>query len=60
MPDRVMQEVFALDRGHILVEVPARISAEDFEDIQALFAILERKLRRRIRESSSGGSDYAI
>lgn len=60
LADRVMQEVFSLDRGCIIFEVPARISAADFEDVKAWFVILERKLGRCVRRNDTPEIDYAI
>jgi hypothetical protein len=46
------QEVFSLDRGEIVLQMPATISAADYEDIKEWLAILQRKLGRCVTKDS--------
>lgn len=46
------QEIFALDTGEVTVQWPAALSEADFDDIGAWLKILERKIKRCVRNET--------
>ena len=50
----VKQDVFTLDEGEVVVQRPANLSTESFEDLSAWWEIMLRKIRRSVSGDDSG------
>lgn len=50
-----LQEVFNLDEGPVTLTVPATLSAESYEDLQAQFELFLRRAKRRIKLNQGCG-----
>lgn len=53
----VKQDTFSLDEGLVVVQWPANLSKESFDDLVDYFALLQRKIRRTVEAQSASKED---
>lgn len=51
----IKQDVFTLNEGDVVVQRPATLSAESFEDLSAWWEIMLRKIGRSVFEDDADG-----